>query len=102
MIVRLVKIETDRTESITGKVIERRYKYVIELWRWFRRPVYLRMIGDWEDALNDDDKPIHVELIYSTLTATAFREVAMDYCNIERAKEIIKLIRRNPDRFVLD
>lgn len=102
MIVRLVKIETDRTENIRGKVIERRYKYVIELWRWFRRPAYLRLIGNWEDALNDDDTPIHVELTYSTLTATAFREVTMDYCNIERAKEIIKLIKREPDRFVLD
>lgn len=101
MIVRLVKIETDRTENIRGKVIERRYEYVIELWRWFRRPVYLRMIGDWVNAMNDDTT-IHVELTYSTLTATAFREVAMDYCNIERAKEIIKLIKRNPDRFVLD
>ena len=102
MIVRLVKIETDRTENIRGKVIERRYKYVIELWRWFSRPVYLRMIGDWVNALNDDDAPIRVELTYSTLTATAFREVTCDYCNIERAKEIIKLIKRNPDRFVLD
>ena len=102
MIVRLVKIETDRTENIRGKVIERRYKYVIELWRWFRRPVYLRMIGDWVYDMNTVDKPIHVELTYSTLTATAFREVTMDYCNIERAKEIIKLIKHNPDRFVLD
>ena len=102
MIVRLVKIETDRTESITGKVIEKRYKYVIELWRWFRRPAYLRLIGDWVHALNDDDTPIHVELTYSTLTATAFREVTMDYCSIERAREIIKLIKREPDRFVLD
>lgn len=101
MIVRLIKIETDRTENIRGKVIERRYKYVIELWRLFRRPVYLRMTGDWVHALNGDT-PIHVELTYSTLTATAFREVTMDYCNIERAKEIIKLIKRNPDRFVLD
>lgn len=102
MIVRLVKIETDRKESITGKVIERRYKYVIELWRWFRRPAYLRLIGDWVNALNDDAAPIHVELTYSTLTATAFREVACDYCSVERAKEIIKLIKHNPDRFVLD
>ena len=102
MIVRLVKIETDRTENIRGRIIERRYKYVIELWRWFKRPVYLRMIGDWVYAMNDDDTPIHVELTYSTLTATAFREVAMDYCSVEKAKEIIKLIKRNPDRFVLD
>lgn len=101
MIVRLVKIETDRTENIRGKVIERRYKYVIELWRWFRRPVYLRMIGDWVHALNGD-APIHVELTYSTLTATAFREVTCDYCSVERAKEIIKLIKREPDRFILD
>ena len=102
MIVRLVKIETDRTENIRGKVIERRYKYVIELLRWFKRPVYLRMIGDWVHALNDDAVPIHVELTYSTLTATAFREVTCDYCSVERAKEIIKLIKREPDRFILD
>ncbi len=102
MIVRLVKIETDRKESINGKVIERRYKYVIEVWRWFRRPMYLRMIGDWVHAFNDDEAPIRVELTYSTLTATAFREVACDYCNIKRAKEIINLIKHNPDRFVLD
>lgn len=101
MIVRLIKIETDRTENIRGKVIERRYKYVIELWRWLRRPVYLRMIGDWVHSMNDGT-PIHVELTYSTLTATAFREVAMDYCSIERAREIIKLIKRDPDRFVLE
>ena len=102
MIVRLVKIETDRTENIRGKVIERKYKYVIELWRWLKKPVYLRMIGDWVNALNDDAEPIHVELTYSTLTATAFRDVTMDYCSVERAKEIINLIRHNPDRFVLD
>lgn len=102
MIVRLIKIETDRTENIRGRIIERRYKYVIELWRWFKRPVYLRMIGDWVHALNDDDKPIHVELTYSTLTATAFREVTCDYCSVERAREIIKLIKREPDKFVLD
>lgn len=102
MIVRLIKIETDRTENIRGKVIERRYKYVIELLRWFKRPVYLRMIGDWVHTMNDDAAPIYVELTYSTLSATAFREVTCDYCSVERAKEIIKLIRRNPDRFVLD
>ena len=102
MIVRLTRIETDRTENIRGKVIERRYKYVIELWRWFRRPVYLRLIGDWVHALNDDEAPIRVELTYSTLIATAFREVTMDYCSVERAKEIINLIKHSPDRFVLD
>ena len=104
MIVRLVKIETDRKYNIRGKVIDRKYKYVIELLRWFKRPVYLRIIGgNWTSSnFLECDLPIHVELTYSTLTATAFREVAMDYCNIERAKEIIKLIKRNPDRFVLD
>ena len=102
MIVRLVKIETDRTENIRGRIIERRYEYVIELWRWFRRPVYLRLLGGWWDDY-EHDRHIPAQLTYSARNATAFKDSALSkYGKVDMAKEIINLIKRNPDRFVLD
>ena len=102
MIVRLIKIENYRKVSITGKVIERRYEYVIELWRWFRRPVYLRLLGGWWDDY-EHGRHIPAQVTYSARNATAFKDSALSkYGKVDMAREIINLIRRNPDRFVLD
>ena len=102
MIVRLIKIETDRKVNIRGKVIERRHEYVIELLRWFRRPVYLRLNGGWWEDY-EHGRSIPAQLTYSAHHATAFKNAALSkYGMVEMARELINIIKHDPDRFVLD
>lgn len=102
MIVTLKRFTIATTRNIKGRVVVRRYGYVIALKRhWWNKPRYLRLIHDWPEALNNGND-CKIELKESFMDATTFKEGgAMDYCNVTAAKTIIGMIKEQPDKFIL-
>ena len=49
MWLRLQRIERDAKYNVNGKVVSRRYYYVIAVHRWFKHTKYLRMLPGWFD-----------------------------------------------------
>jgi len=103
MWLRLHRIERGFKRNVIGKVVSRRYCYIIVAYRWFRKPLYLRLIHNWFDAYFKGE-PCKVELTSHKGQATEFRDDE-DTCGYMRksiALELIEAIKENPDNFILN
>ena len=103
MWLRLHKIERGSKRNVNGKVVSRRYCYIIIAHRWFRKPRYLRLLPGWFDAYFKGE-PCKVELTRYEGTATEFREdkETSGYLRKSIALELIEAIKENPDNFILN
>jgi hypothetical protein len=103
MRLRLHKIERGSRRNVKGKVVSRRYCYIIVAHRWFRKPLYLRLLPNWFDAYMKGE-PCNVELTRYKGQATEFRDdkETISYLKKSRALELLKAIKKNPDNFILN
>ena len=103
MWLRLQRCEIDAKRNVKGMVVSRRHCYIIVANRWFRKPLYLRMLPGWFDAFLKGE-PCKVEFTRYKWHATEFRE-DMETCSYLRkstALELIEAIKKNPDNFILN
>lgn len=102
MWLRLHKIERGSKRNVNGKVVSRRYYYIIVAHRWFRKPLYLRLLPGWFDAYFKGE-PCKLELTSHKGYATEFREdkETSGYLRKSIALELIESIKENPDNFIL-
>lgn len=99
----LHRIERGSRRNVKGKVVNRRYCYLIAVNRLFRRPLYLRLTPGWfDDYLKGE--PCTVELTRYKGYATEFREdkETSSYLRKSTALELIEAIKKNPDNFILN
>lgn len=93
------RLEQSRVCNVHGKVISRSYFYVIVVIRWFRSPRYLRLLPGWIDKYSQD-QPCSVELVRLISYATTFKEAGG--VDKEVAENIIKRIKAEPDKFIIN
>lgn len=91
------RYEHNRVRNVNGKVISRTYSYIIVAKRWFKKPRYLRLLPGWYDLFTEGGI-CKVELTGNISTATDFR----DDDGRRKAEEVIRKIKEEPDRFVLN
>lgn len=106
MIVKLKRYVITTTRNIQGDVVERRYGYVIVFKQhWYNKPKYVRLIQDWYNDLNEDDKVCKIELKDHIYDATKFKEQThnecMDIYNKTAAETIVVMIKEQPNKFIL-
>ena len=103
MLLRLHKIERDSLRNINGRLISRRYGYIIVRRRLFRKPMYLRLLPGWYSCYSKGE-PCKVEFTSCKSHATEFREDGETIGCLRKstALKIIKAIKNNPDNFILN
>lgn len=105
MKVKLKRYVINSTRSVSGKVLERRYGYVITIkrhwWKFWKKPRYLKLLYGWQSAIiNDLD--VNVQLVSNISSATTFREDnSSDYSSKSTAESVIKLLKEQTSRFIL-
>lgn len=82
----------ERVRNIQGKVISCRYEYYIMKRRWYRRPLYLRLLPGWQQAL-ENNKPCNIQLSTVWHDATTFTDKAM-------ADTVAYFIQHRPDDYI--
>ena len=102
MKIKLQRYTIEQTHNIQGRVVGSRYGYAIALRRhWWSRKKYLRLIQDWQTALDDEEKPCLVELQDNIKDATRFNDNSNDMHSKAAAETIVAMIKSRPDKFIL-
>jgi hypothetical protein len=91
------RYEHNRVRNVHGKVISRTYSYIIVVRRWFKKPMYLRLLPGWYDLFTEGGV-CKVELTSNISNATDFR----DDDGLRKAEKVIRKIKEEPDKFVLN
>jgi hypothetical protein len=104
MKIRLQQYTIESTRSVNGKVISRRYGYVIAVkrhwWKVWGKWRYINLLPGWQRSILHDEA-VRVRLV-SMSYATKFNEDgSMDLNKKSTAENVIKLMKEQPDRFIL-
>lgn len=105
MKVKLQRYVISSTRSVSGKVLERRYGYVIEIkrhwWKFWKKPRYLKLLYGWQKAIIND-LAVNVQLVSDISSATTFREDnSSDYSCKSTEESIVELLKEQTGRFIL-
>ena len=104
MIIRLQRYTIEEKRNVAGDVLSARYGYVIVFWKWRRwrfRKYYLRLLPKWYDDYCNGN-PVSVQLTRVRREASEFFTDTSNYMRKSLAEEIIKEIKNDPDKFVLE
>ena len=104
MIVRLQRYKIEEKRNVVGDVLSARYGYVIVIWKWRRwrfRKYYLRLLPDWYKDYQKCN-PVGVQLTRVRREASEFFTDTSNYMKKSLAEEIIKQIKSDPNRFILE
>ena len=102
MIVKVIRRKNTEVLNIRGKKLSKSYVYYIMIWRWFRRRKYLRLIGNWDIQILND-QPCKIELTSSKRAASTFRDTVAGRYSYSKAMAdtIVTFIKTKPDLFIL-
>lgn len=100
MIVKVIRRKNNEVLNIRGEKVSRSYVYYIMIWRWFRRRQYLRLIGDWDVQILNDQL-CKIELTTSRRSASAFRDVSAGSYSKNMAETIVAFIKTQPNLFII-
>ena len=100
MIVKVIRRKNTEVLNIRGEKVSRSYVYYIMIWKWFRRRQYLRLIGNWDVQILND-QPCKIELTTSRRSASTFRDVTGRSYSKAMAETIVTFIKTKPDLFII-
>lgn len=105
MKIRLQQYTIESTRSVNGKVISRRYGYVIAVkrhwWKVWRNWRYVNLLYGWQNAICYDDVPVKVQLVSMDHATTFCEDGEMKFNCKSTAERVIELMKEQPDRFIL-
>lgn len=102
MIVKVIRRKNTEVLNIRGDKISKSYVYYIMIWRLFHRRKYLRLIGNWDTQILNDE-PCKIELTSSRRSASTFRDVTAGNYSYSKhmAETIVAFIKAQPDLFII-
>lgn len=100
MIVKVIRRKNTEVLNIRGKKVSKSYVYYIMIWKWFKRRRYLRLIGDWDVQILND-QPCKIELTTSRRSASTFRDVSAGSYSKNMAETIVAFIKTQPNLFII-